>query len=102
MHLVSQVVIVRYTYLEEPDSSTGQNILSVLSLSRAFHRSEKEVLQVELGDREVGAGQGGGGGRTVVKILSEYRLMTSVEHIRTLQDLNMQLKVLLASVYKLI
>ena len=54
----------------------------------SFHCREEEVLQVGLGDREVGAGQGGGGGRTVVKILSGY--LSAVEHIRRLQDLNMQ------------
>ena len=46
------------------------------------------VLQVGLGDREVGAGQGGGGGRAVVKILSGC--LNAIEHIRRLQDLNMR------------
>ena len=63
--------------------------MSVLSPSPdSFHSREEEVLQVGLGDREVGAGQGGGGGRTVVKILSEY--LSAVEHIRRLQDLNVK------------
>ncbi len=47
----------------------------------SFHCSE-EVLQVGLGDREVGAGQGGGGRGTVVKILSGC-----ISAIRRLQDL---------------
>jgi hypothetical protein len=36
-------------------------------------------LQVGLRDRELGAGQGGGGGRTVVKILSGC--LSAIEHI---------------------
>ena len=56
------------------------------SSSDSFHCSEEEVLQVGLKDREVGAGQGGGWGRTVAKILSGC--LSAIEHIRRLEDLN--------------
>ena len=97
--------MIGYPYLEELDSSIGQDIfrlwtdrsapckfestlVSVLSSSLdTFHCSEEEVLQVGLRDGEVGAGQGCGGGRTVVKILSGC--LSAIEHIRRLEDLNM-------------
>jgi hypothetical protein len=61
----------------------------LLSSPDSFHCSEVEVFQVGLGGKEVGAGQGGGGGRTVVKILSGC--LSAIEHIRRLEDLNMLL-----------
>jgi hypothetical protein len=44
-------------------------IVNVKVLSCRQQTLSTEVLQVVLGNREVGAGQGGGGGRAVVKFL---------------------------------